>query len=50
MWLARPPKPARCWPRAAAVQPDVVLLDWELPGLRAANLLPALQLAPALRS
>lgn len=26
----------------AAVQPDVVLLDWELPGLQATNLLPAL--------
>jgi DNA-binding NarL/FixJ family response regulator len=28
--------------QAAAVQPDVVLLDWELPGLLATNLLSAL--------
>jgi DNA-binding NarL/FixJ family response regulator len=34
---------SRLLAQAAAVQPDVVLLDWELPGLQAANLLPALR-------
>jgi len=33
---------SRLLAQAAAAQPDVVLLDWELPGLQATNLLSAL--------